>query len=111
MRLRKTLRSSSDFPRHHESSRHSLNGFCFAHDHAGRESAIPECAMELATLSRSGHVGEKDRSENAAAEWSRGYGHGSIRSFEATWPLRRLDFSPALVRIRDAGDGASELTS
>jgi hypothetical protein len=48
MRLRKTLRSSSDFPRHHESSRHSLNGVCFAHDHAGRGSAIPECAMELA---------------------------------------------------------------
>jgi hypothetical protein len=36
MRLRKTLRSSSDFPWHHESSRHSLNGFCCAHDHAGR---------------------------------------------------------------------------
>jgi hypothetical protein len=47
MRLRKALGSSSDFPRHHESSRHSLNGFCFAHDHPGRESAIPECAIEL----------------------------------------------------------------
>jgi hypothetical protein len=36
MRLRKTHESSSDFPWHHESSRHSLNEFCFAHDHAGR---------------------------------------------------------------------------
>jgi hypothetical protein len=45
MRLRKALGSSSDFPRHHESSRHSLNGFCFAHDHAGRLPAMHECAV------------------------------------------------------------------
>jgi hypothetical protein len=36
MRLRKTHGSSSDFPWLHETCRHSLNGFCFAHDHAGR---------------------------------------------------------------------------
>jgi len=36
MRLRQTLGGSSDFPWHYESSRDSLNGFCFAHDHAGR---------------------------------------------------------------------------
>jgi len=36
MRLRKTHGSSSDFPWHQESSRHSLNGFYCAHDHAGR---------------------------------------------------------------------------
>jgi hypothetical protein len=36
MRLRKTLGTSSDFPWHHESSRYSPNGFCCAHDQAGR---------------------------------------------------------------------------
>jgi hypothetical protein len=44
MRLRKAHGSSSDFPWRHETCRRSLNGFCFAHDHAGRLSATPECA-------------------------------------------------------------------
>jgi hypothetical protein len=39
MRLRKTHGSSPDFPWLHKAWRHSLNGFCFAHDHAGRISA------------------------------------------------------------------------
>jgi len=39
MRLRKTLGSSQQLR-----LRHSLNGFCFAHDHAGRSSAMHECA-------------------------------------------------------------------
>jgi hypothetical protein len=36
MRLRKTHGSSSDFPWHLKTFRRSVNGFCFAHDHAGR---------------------------------------------------------------------------
>jgi hypothetical protein len=40
MRLRKTLGSSQQLR-----LRHSLNGFCFAHDHAGRLSAMTECAV------------------------------------------------------------------
>jgi hypothetical protein len=47
MRLRKTHGSSSDFPWHLESSRHSLNGFCFAHDHGGRRIGDSECAGEV----------------------------------------------------------------
>jgi hypothetical protein len=36
MRLRKTHGGSQDFPWLHKAGRHSLNGLCFAHDHAGR---------------------------------------------------------------------------
>jgi hypothetical protein len=40
MRLRKTLGSSQQLR-----LRHSLNGFCSAHDHAGRLSAMHECRV------------------------------------------------------------------
>ena len=64
---------------------------------------------QLAILSRSGHVGEKDQSENAAAEWSRGYGQGSIRSFEATWPLRRLDLDLTFTLNFDLSGASREV--
>jgi hypothetical protein len=40
----------------------------------GADRQFRHAQTQLATPSRSGHVGEKDRSENVAAEWFRGYG-------------------------------------